>query len=145
MLQRLRLSEHLAATGEVDAGVYLCRCGRATPSCDLQDVRAYEDIPGQFACGVCVSGKDREELEAAERARPWPTAEDMAGLRAERDRLLGLSDFAELPSALQRLGQVRVDLWIAYRQQLMAVVTDAKNGVRTPFPTRPDEEPDYDG
>lgn len=142
---RLRLSEHLAASAEVDLGLYFCRCGRVTASADLVDVRAYEDIPGQFACGVCVSAKDREELEAAERARPWPTDEDMVGLRAERDRLLALSDFAELPSALHRLGQDRVNRWITYRDQVRSVVTDAKNGVSTPFPTRPDQEPDYDG
>lgn len=150
MIEWAKYSDYLVAQGREDElGEYvLCRCQRRCLPEDMNDVREDGDVPGSFRCGVCTSAKERQLIAEAEANAAWPSAEDMAGLRAERNRRLNESDWVNFPENVARLqaepadpGPTMFDNWIAYRAAVRDVVVQARDHQeQVDFPPRPDEQ-----
>lgn len=140
---RPTLQEHLLAQGQPVPVSHPCEnmCRRERAPAQLVDAAMYPDLWGRWVCEVCISCKDREEQAMLEAQRPWPTEEDLAGLRAERDLRLTKTDWTQLLDNRDRLGPVNCDRYDLYRAEVRAVVTFAKLGARRDWPPPVVEEP----
>lgn len=132
--------------------------------CDIDDlalqVEAGQDIEAPIPEGV-DDAADFWNGTAFQRLPPRPgpwaawdgsewidprTAEDLAaivaglwaGLRAERDRLLRLCDWTEMPSAQARLSADQLTAWQAYRAALFDLPENTTNPADPAWPVQPE-------
>lgn len=75
--------------------------------------------------------RTQAEIEAEREARAW------ASLRAERDRLLVLSDWTQLPDA--PLTEEQRQAWAAYRQALRDLPQTCETPCDVEWPAPPEE------
>lgn len=85
---------------------------------------------------VKVVALTKKEKDDKAKKKDEENLSQLAGLRFERDRLLGLTDWTQLPDVIQGKDADWINSWREYRQQLRDLPQKYAGGVPT-FPTPP--------
>lgn len=126
----------LASETEVPSEPLACACKRKKLASELFDARDYDQLPGDWACQICFSGIDRDELVEAEKAATLAAGPDWTNVRAERQWRLTASDWTQTLDA--PLTAEKVVEWGAYRQALRDVTETFADPADVIWPTKPD-------